>query len=128
MTNLERQTAFTLRLAGCSWQEIGERLGYLPQSVYEDLERCLHRRPGSTPRCVYPVLRRVLEEACNSSVSDFAQQCGISASAAYAVLGGRCPMTERMAKRIGAAMGLPPETVKWRREQIVPVQQLRQSV
>lgn len=118
MTNGERRTAFDLRLSGRSWEEIGQALGYAPPTVFQDLQQCM-RRPGRTARCVYPALARVLAERYGGSVPAFAADCALPASTAYAVLGGRCRMTDAMAAQIAQATGLGQEALTGRREQCV---------
>lgn len=105
MTNSERRQAFDLRLLGRSWEEIGEQLRYAPTTVFEDMQDCL-RGPQRTARCVYPDLRSVLAERYGGSVQAFAEDCGMNLNTAYAVLSGRCRMTESIAARIGQATGL----------------------
>ena len=115
MTNGERRTAFELRLSGRSWEEIGETLGYAPPTVFEDMQSCI-RQPPHRARCVYPPLGQVLAERYEGSVQALAADCGIPLSTTYAVLSGRCRMTDAVAARIARATGLGADTLTGRRD------------
>lgn len=61
MTKMEKIMAFTMRLDGSSYQEIGEKLGYSRQNVYDALSRTL-RDKGPAMKCVYPAVSRWMEQ------------------------------------------------------------------
>ena len=105
MTREERMQAFAMRLDGCGWAQIGQALGYEPESVAVDLKRCIQRGPR-TPRIVYPAIAEYITKQCGGSVYRFACLCGLSPSALYAPLGGRRHMTKDVADAIIAATGL----------------------
>ena len=120
MTNVERRTAFDLRLAGRSWEEIGTALGYTAPTVFADLQRCIRRTPRRA-RCVYPALEQVLTDRYDGRVTALAAACGLPLSTVYAVLSGRCRMTEQMAAQLARATGLGAELLTGRREVHVPL-------
>ena len=55
MTRQEKITAFTMRIDGASYQEIGDYLGLSRQFVMKSMKRTLDERNIKT-RCVYPAI------------------------------------------------------------------------
>ena len=88
MTNEERTKAFEMRLAGCSWEEIGKAIGYTRQTVQQDLKLCIMGNPRQV-NCVYPAIRKVITEKYGGSVTAFSKECGVPVGTLYYVLSGR---------------------------------------
>jgi hypothetical protein len=116
MTNQERMKAFSMRLEGRGWKEIGRALGYSDSTVQQDLKRCVEIRPRQV-HCVYPALRDHITERCGGSVQAFAHACGIGVNTLYAVLPGRVHPGKLVIDAILKTTGLPYEEAFRRSEQ-----------
>ena len=114
MTNEERLRAFTLRLEGETWEDIGTALGYRGESVSQDLAACL-RRPRLI-RSVYPELAMLIRQDYGGCIRDFALACGIRPNLMYDLLSGRKPMTPDREGRIRTATGVKSRELFHRRE------------
>lgn len=108
MTNQERIRAFHLRLEGKSWAEIGAALGFSADGVRQDMLRCVVGTPRRV-NCMYPALRRAIEERWGGSVRAFAADCGLHESALYTVLPGKARPSPAVAAAITRTTGLPYE-------------------
>lgn len=90
MTREERFDAFRRRLDGATWEEIGAALGYAPQTVRDDLRRCVTAMPRR-PNIRYPGLRRYVEEFCGGSVRQLSRLCGVKEAVLYYSLSAGTP-------------------------------------
>ena len=115
MTNFERKKAFSLRLEGNGWKEIGEALGYCSETVKKDLRLCILGKPRRV-RSVYPALSRFIEERYGGSVRAFALDCGLGPQVLYSVLPGRRPMSPEEVQCIRELSGLSPAEILRREE------------
>lgn len=73
-------------------------------------------RPAFQPTHPGEVLREVLEEGLNLSVSEAARQLGVSRMTLHRILGGEQAVTPEMALRLGKLCGNGPEL--WLRMQM----------
>lgn len=113
MTNDERIKAFTMRLDGKTWEEIGDVLHYAPCTARADIVRCINAAPRKI-RCCYPAIRRVIIDQYGS-IRNFSAVCGFHSNTIRLVLSGRCRPSRRVADAILAATGLSYEEA-FRRE------------
>lgn len=107
MTRAERMEAFRRRLDGGTWEEIGAAMGYAPQTVRDDLHRCITALPRR-PNIRYPGLRRYVEEQCGGSVRTLARRCGVKEAVLYYCLSVGTP-TDETIQSIISATGKPYE-------------------
>lgn len=109
MTRNERIKAFTMRVDGCSWQEIAKEIGYADSTIRYDLQACV-RVPPRPPSVLYPVIRKYIVDNYGGIVKNFALDVGgISYSQAYQMLSGRTGATKDFRERVSKLMGIPVE-------------------
>ncbi len=87
MNKMEKIMAFTMRVDGSTYQEIGEKLGYSRQNVYDALKRVLTDK-STAMRCVYPAVSRWMEQHRVTGLELSKRMC-YSYSTIYAYLSGR---------------------------------------
>lgn len=107
MTRQERLEAFTRRIDGATWEEIGAALGYAPTTVWKDLHNCITTMPRR-PNIRYPGLRRYVEEECGGSVRQLARRCGVKEAVLYYSLSEGVPNRDTV-QAILSATGRPYE-------------------
>ena len=107
MTRQERLEAFTRRIDGATWEEIGAALGYAPTTVWKDLHNCITAMPRR-PNIRYPGLRRYVEEECGGSVRQLARRCGVKEAVLYYSLSDGVPNRDTV-QAILSATGRPYE-------------------
>ena len=117
MTNEDRREAFDLRLAGYTWEEIGERLGYAANTVERDLRRCMTRSGQCLDRVVYPALRHYISYHHQGSVSAFCEAVGVSRNRGGAILRGEQPMGEDFLRQAEDRTGLRTNELTRREEE-----------
>lgn len=109
MTKNDRLKAFSMRLEGYSWQEIGRAIGYTGNTVRQDLTACLMVTPRQV-RCAYPVIRRIIEDKYDCNIKTFAAACGMSDGAMRYTLSGQNLVPKKRKDAICSVIGIPPET------------------
>ena len=105
MTREERIKAFSMRLDGCSWQEIGKKMGYEPATVFGDVSRCIHKKRRNLP-IVYPALCEICVHQFDGSISKMATAMGVSDSTLRNQLNGTCPPSGNTIRIVTEVFGL----------------------
>lgn len=105
MTRAERIKAFSMRLDGYSWQEIGKKLGYEPATVFGDISRCIHKKRWALP-IAYPALREICARQFDGSISKMATAMGVSDSTLRNQLNGTCPPSGNTIRIVTEVFGL----------------------
>ena len=106
MTKNDRMKAFSMRLEGYSWQEIGRAIGYTGNTVRQDLTACLMVTPRQV-RCAYPVIRRIIEDEYDCNIKSFAAACGMSDGAMRYTLSGQNRVPRKRQEAICSVIGIP---------------------
>lgn len=105
MNREERIKAFTMRLDGFSWEDIGKEIGYEPSTVFCDVSRCIkkRRRPVSI---VYPALREMCYQKFDGSLSNMAKALGLSESTLRSQMNGTCQPSGNTIRAILSVFGM----------------------
>ena len=115
MTNPERERAFSLRLLGLSWEEIGAELGYTGQAVRKDLKWCLSAQRINETQIPYPRLARYISGRYRGNVGAFLKDVGLPRDRGYDQLHGKTPMTPEVVEQIAFHTGLLKREILERR-------------
>ena len=105
MTRKDRLTAFSMRLDGMTWAQIGKCLSYSPGAVSKDLHRVLEKEQAA-PVLLYPNLQRYMEKQCYGSVEAFAHAMHVSPHRLRCVLIYGDEPAESLVQKITEATGL----------------------
>ena len=95
MTREERELAERLRLAGKTWEEIGETLNYDAETVRVTVLRQGCRESG----IIYPAIKEYIRRECNGNIYSFSCRCNIGKSTMYSIIcGGKKPSRKSVSK------------------------------
>ena len=109
MTNEERQIAFQMRLEGCSWEQIAERLHYADgHTVWADMRRLVFGEVKK-PNTIYPNLQKLISEKFGGSIRSFCVFCDIPRTTMRELLEGKRAPNSDQISAIAFATGLKPE-------------------
>jgi len=115
LTNQERKIAYDMWVGGATWAQIADKLGYSVRTVEQDMLASMRRRPRNV-NCVYPNLRRVIENEYGGIVLAFANTLGIPQSTVYGVLTGAIPPGQNLIAAVVRGTGLTEEEAFYREE------------
>lgn len=116
MTNQDRRRAFDLRLAGHSWEDIAQRLGYCRNTVERDLRRCITRPGVNLCRVVYPALQHYISYYYEGSLAAFCAAVGYPRNKGCKILHGELPMEAEFIRLVGDRTGLLESEITGKKE------------
>lgn len=108
MTQEERKMAAAMLIDGMSLEEVGDRLGYTPENVEQDLKKTMFERPRD-PHIVFPALKAWVIQNCERSIFQLHQISGISKMRLYEICKGRIPPYLEEKQRLANLTGIPME-------------------
>ena len=116
MTRQERIKAFTMRIDGANWSEIGRELGYSSTAVKSDLQACVQSIPHQVT-CIYPRIRKIIVDDFGGSARAFAIACGTTPNRMYHYLSGRGTLNKSIVETILTFTGLTYDEAFTREEE-----------
>ena len=106
-----------MRIDGCTFQEIADKMGISKQYVHAELKRCLSRNSDCVLRkkCVYPNISKYIL-GNKLTISSFVSNIGMNYDSALKILKGISKPSQTSIEKILKATGMTYEEAFWREE------------
>ena len=107
MTYAELEKAFSMKLRGFNYCEIGRALNYDSGAVRLALKNVVDgKKRRKNPLCIYPRIAEYMRINAENRISVFADLLGISESSTREILAGRREVTTKFRKAVVSLTGM----------------------
>ena len=107
MTYAELEKAFSMKLRGFTYSEIGRAMNYDYGTVRLALKSVVDgKNRRKDPPCIFPKIARYIRINAENRISVFADMLGVSESQTREILAGRHEVTPKFRKAVSKATGM----------------------
>lgn len=106
MTYAELEKAFSMKLRGFTYSEIGRAMNYDYGTVRMALKSVVDGKMRKDPRCIFPKISRYMRINAENRISVFADMLGISESSTREILAGRREVTPKFRAAVVKLTGM----------------------
>lgn len=106
MTYADLEKAFSMKLRGFTYSEIGRAMNYDYGTIRAALKNVVDGKRRKDPRCIFPRISRYMRINAENRITVFADMLGVSESQTREILAGRHEVTPKFRAAVVNTTGM----------------------